>query len=159
MARIDFQFSGDDSQLKSNDFDRQPLPDGKYMVEVADADYRDNSTGTGSYVMVEFNVIDGEFSGRKLWSNLNIIHANEQAQEIGQQQMAKLCLATLGKPSCTDTDELIGRQLVVGVGLDKKDPSRNRIKWFESVQQTTSAPAARTTAAPSVAKSANPWKK
>lgn len=159
MARIDFSFQGDDSQLNSNDFDRQPLPDGKYMVEIADSDYRDNSTGTGSYVMVEFNVLDAEYAGRKLWSNLNIIHTNEKAQEIGQQQMAKLCLAALGKPACSDTDELIGRQLAVGVGLDKKDPSRNRIKWFEPVQQTTSAPAARPAVAPAVAKKANPWGK
>jgi hypothetical protein len=141
MAKLDFQFAGDEAALNSNDFDRTPLPDGKYNVEITDSDYRDNSTGTGSYVMVEFRVIDGEYADRKLWGNYNIVHSNEQAQEIGQQQFAKLCLAALGKPSCIDTDELISRQLAVGVGLDKKDPSRNRIKWTEAVQQTTSAPA------------------
>lgn len=159
MAKVDFTFAGDEAELNSNDFDRTPLPDGKYNVEITNSDYRDNSNGTGSYVMVEFRVIDGEFSDRKLWGNYNIVHSNETAQEIGQQQFAKLCLAALGKPSCSDTDELIGRQLCVGVGLDKKDPSRNRIKWTESVQQTTSAPAPRQNAAPSVAKTAKPWER
>ena len=159
MAKLGFEYAGDSEELNKNDFDRTPLPDGKYNVEITDSDYRDNSTKSGSYVMVEFRVIDGEFADRKVWANYNIVHTNEQAQEIGQQQFAKLCLATLGKPSCDDTDDLIGRQLAVGVGLDKKDPSRNRVKWTEAVQQTTSAPAPRSSAAPSVAKPAKPWEK
>jgi hypothetical protein len=161
MAKLGFEYGGDTEELNKNDFDRTPLPDGKYFVEITDSDYRDAKNGNGSYVMVEYRVIDGEFSDRKLWANYNIINSNEQAQEIGQQQFAKLCLATLGRPSCNDTDDLIGRQLAVGVGIDKKDPSRNRVKWTEGVQQTASAPApaARPSAAPAVAKSAKPWEK
>lgn len=160
MAKLDFQFAGDTEDLTKNDFDRKPLPDGEYMVDIQNSDYRDNQTGTGSYVMVEFQVIDGEHAGRKLWANYNIIHTNEQAQEIGQQQFAKLCLATLGKPSCSDTDDLIGRQLIVGVGLDKKDPTRNRVKYTNAVASATpAAPARPAPAAARVEKAANPWKK
>lgn len=162
MAKLGFEYAGATEELNKNDFDRTPLPDGKYFAEITDSDYRDAKNGNGSYVMVEFRVIDGEYADRKVWSNYNIINSNEQAQEIGQQQFAKLCLATLGRPSCDDTDHLIGRQLAIGVGLDKKDPSRNRVKWTEAVQQTTSAPAARPAAAPAAArveKAANPWKK
>jgi hypothetical protein len=163
MAKLGFNYSGDTEELNSNDFDRSPLPEGKYNVEILDSDYRDTKTGTGSYVMVEFSVLDPEYAGKKIWANYNIVNSNPKAQEIGEQQFAKLCLAALGKPSCSDTDELIGRQVAVGVGFEKNDPSRNRVKWSEAVQQTTSAPAPRAaaapTAAPSVAKPANPWQK
>ncbi len=162
MAKLNFSFDNTE-ELVSNDFDRQPLPDGKYFAEIVDSDLRDTKSGNGSYVMVEFQVVDGEYSGRKIWANYNIVHQNEQAQEIGQQQFAKLCLAALGKPACSDTDELIGRQVGLGVGLDKKDPTRNRVKWAESVQQTSSAPAsvvaAASSAAKSVVNSARPWEK
>jgi hypothetical protein len=163
MAKIGFNYEGDAEELNSNDFDRTPLPEGKYIVEILDSDYRDTKTGNGSYVMVEFGVLDPQFTGRKLWANYNIVHSNEKAQEIGQQQFAKLCLAALGKPSCTDTDELIGRQVALGVGFEKNDPSRNRVKWSEPVQQTTSAPAPRVAApAPAPAAAAprkNAWQK
>lgn len=160
MAKLDFQYAGDEQELNKNDFDRKPLPDGEYLVDIVNSDYRDNSTGTGSYVMVEFQVNDGEHTGRKLWANYNIIHTNEQAQEIGQQQFAKLCLATLGKPGCSDTDDLIGRNLIVGVGLDKKDPTRNRVKYTNpAAASAPAAPARPASAAPRVEKAANPWKK
>ena len=158
MAKIGFEYAGDTEELNSNDFDRTPLPEGKYNVEILDSDYRDTKSGNGSYVMVEFSVLDPEFAGRKVWANYNIVHTNEKAQEIGQQQFAKLCLAALGKPGCTDTDELIGRQVAIGVGFEKNDPSRNRVKWSESTQQTTSVPV-RSSVAPSVVKKATPWGK
>lgn len=159
MAKLGFEYAGDTEDLNKNDFDRKPLPDGEYMVDIQNSDYRDNATGTGSYVMVEFQVIDGEHASRKLWANYNIIHTNEQAQEIGQQQFAKLCLATLGKPSCADTDDLIGRQIIVGVGLDKKDPTRNRVKYTNAIATSAPAAPARPAAAARVEKAANPWKK
>lgn len=158
MANINFEFNGTEQDLNKNDFDRSPLPDGKYLAQITGSDFRGNSSGTGSYVMVEFEVIDGAHNGRKVWANYNIKHTNQQAQEIGQQQFAKLCLATLGKPSCNDTDDLLNRQVVLGVGLDKKDESRNRVKWTESAQAApVLAPAH--SAAPSLAKPANPWEK
>lgn len=162
MAKIGFNYSGDTEELNSNDFDRTPLPDGKYNVEILDSDYRETKTGNGSYVMVEFSVLDPEFASRKIWANYNILNASPKAQEIGEQQFAKLCMAALGKPSCTDTDELIGRQVVLGVGVEKNDPSRNRVKWSEAVQQTISVPAARPTPAAGPAAAAprkNAWQK
>lgn len=167
MAKIGFNFDGTVEDLTKNDFDRTPLPDGEYLATIQDADYRDNATGTGSYVMTEFEIIDGQHSGRKVWSNYNVQHQNTQAQDIGQQQFAKLCLATLGKPSCADTDELIGRQVVIGVARDKKDETRNRVKYANSadkplapVAQAAAVQSTQTvSAASSVAKSTKPWQK
>lgn len=158
MAKLDFQYSGDTEELNSNDFDRTPLPEGKYPVEILDSDYRDAKSGNGSYVMVEFSVLDPDFIGKKIWANYNIINTNPVAQGIGEQQFAKLCLAALGKPSCTDTDELIGRQVVLGVGFEKNDPTRNRVKWSEPAASAAVAPT-RPSAAPSVAKKTTPWKR
>jgi hypothetical protein len=158
MAKLGFQYSGDEAELNSNDFDRAPLPEGKYPVEILDADYRDAKSGNGSYVMVEFSVLTPEFIGRKIWANYNIVNTNPKAQEIGEQQFAKLCMAAMGKPSCEDTDELINRQVVLGLGFEKNDPTRNRVKWAEPAGSTSVAPQ-RISAAPSVAKKATPWAK
>jgi hypothetical protein len=156
MAKLGFTYGGDVEELNNNDFDRKPLPDGEYDATITDADYRETKTGTGYYVSVEYLITGGEYADRKVWANYNLVNSNPKAQEIGEQQFAKLCLATLGKPSCGDTDELIGSSLVIGVGLEKNDPTRNRVKYTSSLK-TIAAPLARPSSAPDVAKAAKPW--
>ena len=156
MAKLNFAFSGDETALQDNSFDRQPLPDGEYNVVINDADYKQTKNGNGWYVSVEFLVYEGEHKDRKLWSNYNLVNPNPQAQEIGEQQFAKLCLAALGKLSCSDTDELIGKAVTVGVGLEKNDPTRNRVKYANAIG-TVKAPTAKAAAPVQAAK--KPWEK
>lgn len=158
MAKLGFQYTGDESSLNDNSFDRQPLPDGEYNVVINDADYKQTKNGNGYYVSVEFEVYEGEHSSRRVWSNYNLVNPNPQAQEIGEQQFAKLCLAALGKLSCSDTDELIGKTVTVGVGLEKNDPTRNRVKYANPTG-TVKAPAARLAAAPAAGGDRKPWQK
>lgn len=157
MAKLGFEFNGNTADLSNNDFDRTPLPEGKYQVEILDSDLREAKSGNGSYVMVEFSVLDPQYVGRKIWANYNIINNNPKAQEIGEQQFAKLCMAALGKPSCSDTDDLIQRQVVLGVGFEKNDPSRNRVKWSEPL--TTTAPFEAKTQQASEPVKKNAWQK
>lgn len=161
MATLNFHFSGDESALQDNSFDRAPLPDGEYNVVINDADYRQTKNGNGYYVSVEFEVYEGEHDGRKLWANYNLVNPNPQAQEIGEQQFAKLCLAALGKLSCSDTEELIGKAVTVGVGLEKNDPTRNRVKYANPTG-TVKAPSAKPAPAAvsaAVGASKKPWQK
>jgi hypothetical protein len=101
---------------------------------------------------VTLEVNDGDYAERRIFSNYNLDNPSPRAAEIGQQQFARLCLATLGKPSCRDTDDLIGKQCVVGVGFERDDPSRNRVKYINAA---TAAPKAK--AAPAADK--KPWQK
>jgi hypothetical protein len=158
MAKLGFQYTGDENALNDNGFDRAPLPDGEYDVVINDSDYKQTKNGNGYYVSVEFEVIDGEHAGRKVWANYNLVNPNAQAQEIGEQQFAKLCLATLGKLSCNDTDELIDKTCTIGVGLEKNDPTRNRVKYANPTG-TVKAPAARPAAAPAAGGDRKPWQK
>jgi hypothetical protein len=161
MASLNFQYTGDESTLNDNSFDRAPLPDGEYNVVINDADYRETKNGNGYYVSVEFQVYEGEHDGRKLWANYNLVNPNPKAQEIGEQQFAKLCLAALGKLSCSDTDELIAKAVTVGVGLEKNDPTRNRIKYANPIG-TVKAPTAKpapAAASAAVGAAKKPWQK
>ena len=155
MAKLGFEYSGDAESLNEVSFDRQPLPEGEYLVNIMDSDYKATKSGTGHYVSVQFEVTDGPHEGRYLWANYNIDSPSAQAQEIGEQQFARLCLAVLGKPSCSDTDLLLGKRCVVGVGFEKNDPSRNRVKYANPADAGATAPAA--SAAPAAAK--KPWQK
>lgn len=159
MAKLGFQYTGDEAALNDNGFDRAPLPDGEYDVVINDADYRQTKNGNGYYVSVEFQVIDGEHAGRKLWSNYNLVNPNAQAQEIGEQQFAKLCLATLGKLSCSDTDELLDKTCTVGVGLEKNDPTRNRVKYANPTGTVKAPTKAAEKLRADMAPAKKPWEK
>ena len=76
MATIDFDVSSYEAP-KSN-FD--PLPRGEYLAIVTENQMKATKSGTGEYLELVIQIVDGEFSGRKIWERLNIHNANEVAE-------------------------------------------------------------------------------
>ena len=146
------------------EFDNSPLPAGDYYVEIENADIKEtaNKKGTGCNLQLSVlgDVHDNGHKGRKMFSWFTLQHENEMTQSIGQRDFHALRLA-IGKPTANDTDELIGQNLVIRVGFQKKDPTRNQIKRFmalegyEKPDKTQAAPTPQ--AAPAAAAKKNPW--
>lgn len=89
-------------QARSGDL----LPAGTYTVEITNAEVKELKSGNGTGLALEFTVIDPEqFARRKVWQNLNLVHTNEQAQQIGQAQLSALCRA-VGIEVLEDSDQL-----------------------------------------------------
>ena len=57
----------DFSDVEERDF--TPVPRGRYVAEVTDAEIRDGDKYP--YLMVEQTVIEGEYADRKLWDNMS----------------------------------------------------------------------------------------
>jgi hypothetical protein len=105
------------------DLGYKPLNPGVYDVTLDEISINDNSQGTGQYVKAKFQVISGEAEGRYLFSNYNIVHQNELAQNIGKAQFKDLLKAVIGEPvlkSENDLYRLQGKMLQVEVGLQKR---------------------------------------
>ena len=64
-----------------------PLPADKYNVNCVDAEVKDTQAGTGQYISVTFQVTDGPFRNKKLFTNFNIKNPNPKAVEIGRGQL------------------------------------------------------------------------
>lgn len=140
--------------------DYDPVPDGEYILKALDAEEKDTSAGTGSYIKVKFEIAKGEYAGRWIWQNFNINNPSEKAQRIGRQQLVAWATAC-GKPDADDTDKLLDKMFKAAVGIEAgKDgyKDRNRIKAFLF---DTEAPAPKTAAKPAAklaaSTSANPW--
>lgn len=97
-----------------NDFD--PIPVGEYTAQVTDSDIKATKDGQGKYVSLEFTVLSGEFKGRKIWTNLNIVNRNPVAVDIAQKELATLCRAC-GKSVIQDTQELHGKPITLKVRI------------------------------------------
>jgi hypothetical protein len=90
----------------------EPLPEGWYDVKITGAEVKDTKSGTGRYIKVEYTVEGDNYSGRKVWGNLNIRNDSEKAEEIGRKQLNSL-MGAIGLESLGDTDELIGNDLSI----------------------------------------------
>jgi hypothetical protein len=68
----------------------EPIPAGKYLVRVVDAELQDTKDGSGQYIKAQFEVIGDSYSGRKIFHNFNTKNKNPQAVQIGLGQLKSL---------------------------------------------------------------------
>ena len=56
--------------------DFEPLPAGKYLAVITASEMKPTKSGNGHYLELTFQVIDGPYKGRMLWSRLNLDNPN-----------------------------------------------------------------------------------
>lgn len=157
MAQFNFNAANHQPAAKAAPT-RAPLPKGLYPAIVMDSDIKPTKAGTGQYIELTLQVIEGQYAGRRVWDRLNISNPNKQAEDIALAQLQALCQA-VGVPNMTDTSQLHDRPFSVSLDIDRKDPERNRIVAYQSAawaQPSTPAPAA--SAAPA-APAKKPWER
>lgn len=141
---------------------REPLPKGMYQVMVVESQIKANQAGTGEYISLKLQVIDGEHSGRWIWDNLNVRNASKTAEEIAQRQLQLACLAC-GITQLNATEQLHDVPMLAEIDIDRKDPTRNRVLGYASLSaghSSTVAPSAQARPAPTSSKpAARPWEK
>jgi len=112
------------------------LPPDDYTVVVEKAEVKTTKRGDGHRLEVCFQIVEGQYAKRKLWSNLNIDNPSEVAQRIGQSQLAGLCKA-VGLAVIRDENELLGKTCIARVKV--KDDS-NEIRAYKAVGGQTPPP-------------------
>jgi hypothetical protein len=88
MASINFDASTVAPQASSG-----PVPAGTYLAQCIDSDVQPLKSGNGTGLKLTFEIIDGQYKGRRIWENLNIQHSNDDTQRIAQSQLSALCHA------------------------------------------------------------------
>jgi hypothetical protein len=139
----------------------EPLPAGRYVVQIVASEMRPTKDGSGQYLWLEMDVLEGDQQGRKLWDRLNLVNPNAQAVEIAQRTLSAICHA-VGKLQVQDSEELHLIPMLVDV---KVQPPRNGYDASNKVRylplEQAPAPAAPVRQAPQApARPATPpWKK
>lgn len=120
-----------------------PIPSNKYIAAITASENKPTKAGTGTYLQLEFTVLDGEYKGRKVWSRLNLNNPNSQAVDIARSELSAICRA-VGVMQVRDSSQLHNIPLVISVKL-KQDASgeiHNEIKGYSprtsAVSQATS---------------------
>ncbi|MBN1436190.1 MAG: DUF669 domain-containing protein [Sedimentisphaerales bacterium] len=135
----------------------EPLPAGKYLAAITHSEMKPTKRGDGSYLELEFTVLEGNCQGRKVWDRLCINHPNAQTVQIARGNLSALCRAT-GVMQPRDSAELHNLPLVINVRCVKRkdnDEISNEVKGYAKKESKAPKPQA-TSATPN---SAPPWKK
>ena len=136
MAHLGF----DATQVQPDTGQLDPIPAGWYNVMVDESDIKPTSDGAGARLAVRFNVIDGEFAGRKIYTGFNIRNANPVAQEIAFKQLSALAHA-VGVLDVRDSQQLHGIPLKVRVKIKPpKDgyDAQNDITAYRNINEDVS---------------------
>lgn len=139
-----------------------PIPAGDYMVQIVEGGVVRKESGDAMMKLV-FEVMDGDFAGRKLFENLNIRHSNPTAQKIALETLTELWRDAMGgSGNPPNVDVMTFKPVRAKVTVEKRKDTgdmQNRIKRFFPLNgappEQKAAPAAQARAAsPAVSKPA-----
>ena len=120
----------------------EAIPTGTYEAVISNSESRPMKSGNGMGFNLEFEVISGEYKGRKVFAWITFEHrTSPDAQRIGREQLSTICRA-VGVTQLNDTAQLHNLPLLIVVALDKNDPTRNIIKGFKAVKSVGAGAAA-----------------
>lgn len=148
--------SGFDANQVEPSSDLDPIPAGKYPAVITESEMATNKAGTGHYLKLTFQVIEGQFKNRLLWTRLNLDNPNATAVQIARGELSAICRA-VGVLAPSDSVELHNLPLVIHVKCKKRTDTgeiTNEIKGY--AKKETPPPAAPATP---VAGSTPPWKR
>ena len=145
MARIDFNATGvQPTELY------EAIPAGWYNVIVDQSEMKPAKAEGNWYLEVRLNILDGQYTGRKLFTRMNLRNQNPKAQEIAYRELAGLCQAA-GRMQVGDSAELHNIPLKVKVKVKPAQgeyEASNEIQVFANINTQTGPVAGPAGAAP-----------
>jgi hypothetical protein len=110
-----------------------PLPADWYAAEITKSELKTTNDGSGKYIALGFKVIEGDYEGRYVYTNLNIVNKSDTAVKIAQSDLKKICEAC-GVTELEDTEDLhnIPMQIKLSVKAETAQwPAKNEIKNYK----------------------------
>ncbi len=108
-----------------------PIPAGQYMAMIVASEEKTSSKGN-KFLSLEFEVLEGQYKGRKLWTNLNLTHPNPETVKFARAELASICKA-VGVLKPQDSVQLHNLPMLITVKcVNRKDTGelQNRIKGY-----------------------------
>ena len=124
----------------TTDFD--PIPAGKYIAAITASEMKPTKNGNGSYLQLEFVVLEGEYKNRKIWARLNLNNPNAVAVKIARGELSAICHA-VGVLQPKDSVEIHNLPLVITVKLKKREDTgslTNEVKGYAKKEAAAGQP-------------------
>ncbi len=132
----------------------EPIPAGKYMAAITESELKPTKNGAGSYLQLTFQILDGPYKNRLVWTRLNLDNPNATAVQIARGELSALCRA-VGVMAPNDSVELHNLPLLITVKCRKRADTgeiQNEVKGFAKKDAATGQPQQAPTNSP-------PWRR
>ena len=131
-------------QSPSAGFD--PIPVGTYNAALREGEEKptkamlDGTAKSGKLINAQFEILDGDYAGRRIFTSYNVENDNPVAVKIGYEQLTDLAYVT-GQLGAQSFEEFLNIPIQIKVGMSKTneqypDP-RNEIKGYRDSQGRT----------------------
>ncbi len=113
--------------------DYTPIPAGKLLVQIVKSEYKQNKNKNGSYLQLNWEVLNGKYKGRILYDRLNLENPNPIAVEIANKTLNSICKAC-NKIGVKDSEELHAIPIEITVSVKPAtatNPASNEIKAYK----------------------------
>jgi hypothetical protein len=134
----------------------EAIPVGKYLAVITESEMKPTKSGGGQYLQFTFQIIEGEYKDRLVWSRLNLDNPNATTVKIARAELSAICRAA-GVPAPKDSVELHNIPLVITVGQEKRADTGemgNVIKGYAKKDAVAARPTA-----PTSNNGTPPWKR
>jgi len=131
-----------------------PIPEGKYTAIITESEEKQTRAGNGSYLSLKFQIVEGKYQNRTLYTNLNLDNPNETAVKIARADLSAICRA-VGVLQPQESAELHNKPMVITVKCKKRDDTgdiQNNISGYSKAGGSAEP-------AESESESTAPWKK
>lgn len=133
--------------------DFEPIPTGRYEAVIIQSAMKATKAGTGKFLELVFEVTEGLYAKRRLWSRLNLLNPNETAKRLAEADLSAICRA-VGVLNPNDSADLHDLPLMIYVRCKKRDDTAEIVNEVKGYAKKDSPPPA---GAPTDA--TPPWKR
>lgn len=136
------------------------IPAGDYPAKLVESERIQNKARTGYFLKLVFQITEGKYKNRKLWSNLNLEHPKAEVVEIANRELATLMKAC-GKITVDDSEDLHGIEIELKVtkkAATANFPESNEIKNYKALSGVA-RPSSKTEVSSSEPETSTPKKK
>jgi hypothetical protein len=134
-----------------------PIPAGRYLAVITETEMKPTKAGSGEYLQLTFQVIEGPHKGRLVWARLNLENKNETTVKIARAELSAICRA-VGVMAPKDSVELHNLPLQINVACKKREDTGEITNVIKGYEKKPSALASGPRPAPPPG-GAPPWKR
>lgn len=130
----------DASQYTPSTGTQDAIPAGWYNAMIDQSEQKMTKANDGSwYLELRFNIVDGQYAGRKVFERLNMGNHNPVAQKIAYEDMSAIAHAA-GIIQVQDSSQLHGIPMKIKVkymAADAQYEAKNEIKAYRNINDTS----------------------
>jgi hypothetical protein len=110
-----------------------------YMAQIEQSAMKKTQAGTGQYLELTWNILQGPMVGRKVWQRLNLVNPSTVTVEIANKHLKSICDVTGTPGPISDSAVLHNKPCMIRVikkPATASQPDRNEVKGYKYADGT-----------------------